>query len=205
MSQKIESGELWDRLALVLGDDAVQLPPRPSAPQPYKFMFGGTFTTDWMGDRSRNHEAVGRVIGSLKSCAKHIVLGEISERAAVQESSPSSVFHAIYEHSDDTGRGTSTEVRFTAEDEYDAISSAVRFWMGRQAAIPDFFNHLYCVKIWRERFGSIADDGAMFNGSSFPIFEWKIDAAGVALEIFVLEWIAERIEAEVRRDALTSS
>ncbi|MCZ7862599.1 hypothetical protein O9X98_14585 [Agrobacterium salinitolerans] len=205
MARPIRSAELWDRLALILGEEADQLPPRPSGPQPHKFTFGGTFETDRVGNTARNHEAVGRVIGSLKSCARRIGRGEYSERTVVSENCVATVFYAMYEHADEDGRADRMTVHFTAADEYDAISSALRFWMARQVAMPDFFNQLFALKVSQETFGPIDADGGLFNGKGFPFFEWKIDSRGVALELYALEWIAERIEAEVRRDALTSS
>jgi hypothetical protein len=71
--------------------------------------------------------------------------------------------------------------------------------MCRQANVPSFFGELLALKVSHETFGPIDADGAMFNGIGFPIFEWKIDSRGVALELYVLEWVTKLVTAEERR------
>jgi hypothetical protein len=74
-------------------------------PNAHKFQFTGSFAADCLNDKASSHEAVDRVIGSVKSCAKRIALGEHSEKTATHSNKLASVFHAQYEHADDKGRG----------------------------------------------------------------------------------------------------
>lgn len=65
--------------------------------------------------------------------------------------------------------------------------------IGRQS-LPEFYKRLLCVKIYQERFGPISEDGRLFNGTSFPFLEWKIDTAGMPFETFAISKIIDRLQ-----------
>lgn len=79
-----------------------------------------------------------------------------------------------------------TSLVFTAEDGVDAVRSALVFWQGRNAAIPEHFHSLLCLKVRLHTIGPIdAHSGAMTNPGNWRIFEYKCDTAGLSLVHYV--------------------
>ncbi|MCV9964254.1 hypothetical protein OIU34_20420 [Pararhizobium sp. BT-229] len=194
MAEQIESGELWDRLALILGDEADRLPPRSSTEKSHRYPFSHPFNTEWLDEPARNRKEVVEAIEGLRACAKQIAFGNALDEQRPTSEQLVSVFKANYEYARDDGSVSSTSVQFTAVDEFDAITSAIRFWMGRQKAIPDNFNQLFAVSITNQTIGPISASGSLFNGTGFSFFEWKIDSRGMALETYALVRMVELIK-----------
>lgn len=196
MTRQIESGELWDRLALILGDEGDRLPPRPSTGSPYGFPFSHPFKGEWLNETAQSRKEVVGAIESLRACAKQIAFGDLVDQERPTSGQLVSVFSASYEYARDDRSVTSMEVQFTAADEFDAIVSAIRFWMGRQHAMPTYFNKLFAVKVGKDTIGPIDASGSMFNGTDFPFFEWKIDSRGMPLETYALLRMGELVDWE---------
>ncbi|MCS4088476.1 hypothetical protein [Rhizobium sp. BK176] len=196
MVGQIESSDLWDRLEHVLGDEASILPPRPSEGRVYRFRVSRPFNSDWLGEAAQGRTEIVAAIESIRACAHHIVSGEALDYKRPASDRVVHAFSAAYEHASADRSVRHISAEFTATDEFDAISSAIRFWMGRQNAMPDFFGRLYSVKISRVAFGPINADGSMVNGNGFPFFEWKIDAHGMAFETYALHHMAKLIRFE---------
>jgi hypothetical protein len=118
--------------------------------------------------------------------------GKASEEFAIDPSLVLSAFTAELEYQDGFNQTRSSSITFTAKDSYDAVASVIRFWIGRQF-MPEFYNKLLCVKIYGDRFGPITKTGQLFNGTSFPFLEWKIDTAGMPFETFAISKMLDRL------------
>lgn len=192
---EIKSAELWDRLELLLGDKASLLPPRPEGrryPRSVRFHFDEIVDLVDPVCTPAEKAVVQQMVDGLKSFAENVIgdkeLGDsISDPSLIM-----AAFCATFEYRDGNGDVRSMPITFTARDEYDAVSSVIRFWISRQF-VPEFFKELYCVKLYQERIGPISAYGHLFNGSRLPFLEWKIDAAGMPFETFaireIIEWL----------------
>jgi hypothetical protein len=196
MAMEIVSGELWDRLELLLGDAAdALLPPRPagaSFPHSVRFKIDEYVANKRFMHSVRKIEIVERIAKELSVFAERLVRGSRSKVSSVDYGLVTSAFQARFEYRDGTGRVRDLTVTYTAETAFDAIAAAIRVWVSRQTA-PEFFQQLLCVKICEVRFGPIDEDGALFNGASFPFLEWKIDTAGMPFETYAISRIADML------------
>ena len=197
---EIVSAELWDRLELLLCDKATLLPSRPDG---YSYRHLVRQNVDKVLSRdTRDIEPsvraeAHRLIDSLRSFAENVISDEPVQDARPDSSKIITVYKATFEHLDGERHGTHTSMNFTATSTCDAIASVVRFWIGRQF-YPEFFGTLFCVKIYIERFGPVSESGQMFNGSLFPFFEWKIDGAGMPLEMYAVNEMLNHLVRESR-------
>jgi hypothetical protein len=82
-----------------------------------------------------------------------------------------------YPHPELHGTETGMDIIFEADSESPKIAAedALRFYRGRQKAMPEYFGALWCLKLYRFRPSKIALDGNIGPSISFPIFEWKHD------------------------------
>jgi hypothetical protein len=141
---------------------------------------------------------VERTVADLQAFARNVTFGE-KVCASAPEERILSIFNASYEYLDDERQVGSTSVNYTAEDRYDAISSSIKFWVGRQQALSERSNKLLCVKVASVNIGPFGSTGSLFNPGNWPFFEWKVDTAGVPLEIHALMKIDEMSNWEKRR------
>jgi hypothetical protein len=201
MANEIKSVELWDRLALILGTDS-DLGDRPAGNPPETFALEKPFDADWLGDEFKGDAVLNRVISDVRACARHLAFAKPTDKSAPPSSEGIvATYVASFEHSLDGRYARTTEVRYTAKDPYDAIGSAIKFWLSRQRHLPEVFQSLYAVKVWHDALGPIAADGSKLNGSSFPLFEWKYDSyPGAPLETSALVRIAEMIRSNAKRN-----
>lgn len=199
---EIVSAELWDRFELLLGDKASILPPRPegkSYRHSARLNVDKVLSLDTRDFKPEARAEAQRLIDSLKSFAENVVSENPVEDKRPDPSKIISVYYATFEHLDGQRHATGTNVTFTATSACEAIASVLRFWTGRQL-YPEFFGSLFCVKIYSERIGPISETGQMFNGSSFPFFEWKIDGAGMPLEMYAASEILNHLLRESRAE-----
>jgi hypothetical protein len=103
------------------------------------------------------------------------------------------IFHAYklnYECEADYGPGNGALI-FTAENDSDAVASALRWMQGRTKIIPQVFKKFTYFEISPYEIGPIDEKGGMHNGRSFRLMEWSRCRAGVDMETYC-EWkIAE--------------
>jgi hypothetical protein len=192
---EIPSAELWDRLELLLGDNASLLPPRPDG---RRYPHSARFHLDEVIDlvdpicAPADTVVVQKMVEGLKSFAKNVLADKGMDDSRVDSSLVLPVFSATFEYRDGAGDVRSMPITFTANDKFDAVAGVIRFWIGRQF-IPEFFKELYSVKIYNESIGPISERGHLYNGSRLPFFEWKIDGAGMPFETFaireVIAWL----------------
>lgn len=90
---------------------------------------------------------------------------------------------AEFEYRNDLRELRTLTLIFQSNGYASAILDVVRYWAGRQRAMPDVFAQLLCVKVFAYTVPTIREDGTL-SGPHLGLFnaEWKIDTAGRSLE-----------------------
>jgi hypothetical protein len=185
---EIGSSDLWDRLALLLNNQTSQLSERPQGPNHFEGV-KTAFTADQFKGNKASIEADKIVEGaglSLQLFAQRVANGDRAWGRPLGKGQSFAVFAARFEFQNDDKKANSIEVRYTAEDRYDAICSVIKFWITRQVNIPGHFHRLFSLSINSETFGPIGDDGTLYGGTGLPFFDWKIDADGLPMEMHAI-------------------
>lgn len=200
MANEIQSSELWDRLALILGPEKDKLGERPAGSSAQKFTLDRPFDLEWLGDGLKDDAVLDRFVSDVRACARHLAFAGPDVKVPPPSEGIVATYLAVFEYRSGGGHVTKIDVRYTAKDPYEAIAGAIKFWLNRQQ-IPELFGQLYAVNVWHDVLGPIGADGMALNGSSFSVFEWKYDSyPGAPLETSALVRIAELIRVNGRRN-----
>ena len=66
-------------------------------------------------------------------------------------------------------------IQFLAADDEAACLGAYRWFQNRNAAIPEHYTTLYCIKVYRLDLTEFREDGYLPQNIGMTIFEWKYD------------------------------
>jgi len=76
-----------------------------------------------------------------------------------------------------------------------AMDASVRFWEGRNKAMPEWFHEALCVTVYPYEIGEISANGALLGGIGFRLFEWKCDNFGGHTLREFASYMAQRVAA----------
>lgn len=198
---KIKSAELWDRLSLLLGEEAnALLSERPNGKSGRHRSLAAEAKISDAKNWQRNAKAAEEVelaIHHLKTFAQRVVSGEKEEDRIVGPRTVS-FYQASYEYADAEENPTTSTIRYTAETVSEAIIGAIKFWIDRQRNYEEHFHSVHAVNVTEARIGPISDMGSLFKGFGFPVFEWQVDSHGMPLELYAVVRIGEIAEGANR-------
>ena len=87
-------------------------------------------------------------------------------------------FKASYEYLEANNTVHTIDIVYLADTPVEAMNASVRFWEGRNKAMPEYFHEALCVTVYPYVIAPISTDGRIQGGIGMRLFEWKCDNFG---------------------------